>query len=379
MNKNEIEIKMSENRQALNTELSEEKRNEILKNQSELEVLYRAELSKVETEKVDAPAELEQRASLQNYIRGERLSGVEKELNEELKLAENMIPLSILEQRADVATDVPVGRGPKTQAPIVGRIFKRADASFLGVNMPSVPPGQPSYPVLTAGVSGGIAASGTEIDAEQAALTTTSIEPKRLSTRYLISRESLMRTSGLESSLRNDMRMALNKLLDDQIILGNGTAPNFSGIAGASNFYGSDPSDVDDLGSTINKFLNLVDGESSYEASDISCLISPSLYKFLNSKMTSATGDRSWYNLLQTAGVSLRVSSRVPAVASNIASFLSNDRMKTIAYAPVWSAAELINDPYTNASSGQIALTLVLFSGFSVVRTGFAGSKLKLA
>ena len=149
--------------------MSDADRKVVLKEQNELEISYRAALDAKETREV--PKELHKTASIASYMKraysGGNLNGVERELNQELKLEDSHLPFSMLlpiedklEKRADAATNIGSTAGPTTQQNIIQQIFARSDAAFLGVQFPSVPLGQQTYPVLTAGTAGGIVAEG---------------------------------------------------------------------------------------------------------------------------------------------------------------------------------------------------------------------------
>ena len=72
--------------------------------------------------------------------------GAERELQDFHSLGENQIPLALLETRA--VSPAP-GQVAQNQSEIVPYVFPMGVASFLGVDMPTVPKGDAVYPVLT--------------------------------------------------------------------------------------------------------------------------------------------------------------------------------------------------------------------------------------
>ena len=125
------------------------------------------------------------------------------------------------EQRADAATSAPADVGA-SQAEVLGRVFADTSAAYLGVEMPQVPVGEASYPVLSAGANPSTVASGTVKDAEAATIGATVLSPRRLTARYLFGVEDAVRLRGMEEALRRDLAGALGEAMDDQILNGNG-------------------------------------------------------------------------------------------------------------------------------------------------------------
>ena len=383
----EIQKKLSENRQKLNSELSDVDRKSVLKEQNELEISYRAALDAKETREV--PEELHKTASIASYMKrastGGNLNGVERELNQELKLEDSHLPFSMLlptnsklETRADAATNIGSTAGPTTQQNIIQQIFARSDAAFLGVQFPSVPVGQQSYPVLTAGHTGAILAEGTAVEATAATITSKNITPKRLSARYVISKEDISLVRGLEDSLRSDMRNALNKLLDSQICRGNGTNPNFSGIVSTVTF-GSTPSNKVTFKDFVAGVLRPLDGVTLYEPMEIGLTMTSLFYKWLSSEFVVANNPKTWVDWIKETGIQLRITEKTTAANANKAEILTVEKTeKTKAYAPIWQNLELIADPYSNSAKGQVNLTLVMLAGFEVIRSGYRGEIFKL-
>ena len=233
----------------------------------------------VETEEAKSDIANSERRSLadrvecRNYIhaslKGVRVKGVEAELNKEIGLSdENTMPFEALVPRdddgehrqADVVTPVPAGAVAHPGREILRRVFRRTRASFLGVRMPMVASGEPVFPVMTGGTTAAMKAKGDSQDAAAATFIGKTIAPSRLTARYLWGVEDVARLP-IEDALRADLRAVMSDELDNQLINGNGVAPNIEGVFA----HLTDPADdgaVTKLNEAINKVSASVDGLS---------------------------------------------------------------------------------------------------------------------
>ena len=155
--------------------------------------------------------------------------GAEKELQTELGLSDNQIPLALLEKR-DV-TEAPSSTG-KSQAEILPYVFPDSLSAWLGVPQPTVPVGARSYPVLTSETKPNTPAkeaAGAELEAT---FTATDLSPGRIQAAFYYGREDAATFAGLDSALRDNLSTALMDKLDAQVIaalISGGTAVNKGG------------------------------------------------------------------------------------------------------------------------------------------------------
>ena len=213
-----ISLRMSEIREALNAQANDapvDDREKLLNEYQDSERRYRAELN-IEGLSNGAPEhperrELRSRASVADYlgeaITGQRVNGAAAELRAETMKGsdeagrlpfEALLPLEDgAELRADTATPTPSPIGA-TQQPILGRVFARSAMMYLGVDLVQVPVGDANYSVLTAGVAPEMKALGAVKDAEAASFSISTLEPTRVTARYLVRLEDLDRFSGEE-------------------------------------------------------------------------------------------------------------------------------------------------------------------------------------
>ena len=365
-------------------------------------------LDKAEEAEATAPVELRDRISLGRYMNGiveeTLLDGAERELRQELKLKDNAVPLEALlptpEERADAvspqnaAGNAALGFGTinHTVGPMLNRIFTATDTAFLGVNMPTVPAGERVYPIMTDGTSASMVARGDAApDAGSAKFDVVNATPKRLSGRYVFDLEGVATLGGLlESTLRSDLRMVLGFQMDSQVLLGNGTAPNVSGLlkqiplelSPGETFQSNDPKGVagwQDFRAV--GYLGL-DGKYARTESDMRLLLGQATYELARSSFrNNNAGDAAdAVENMRQLGIRVRNSFLIPAPAvATIPPKSANSSKKVqsglrnaepgAAVAPVWQGITMIRDPYTNASKAQIVITAHMLFDFVMRRT----------
>ena len=327
------------------------------------------------------------RAYLQAAMDGTPLSGAEQEFNAALKVGDAggavQVPWEALlppgwspaqerravEQRADVATVPADAMHTENMQPILARVFQRTTAAFLGVTMPMASVGERRYPVMTGGTAASMEAAGGEVDAAAATYTVTAIEPTRLTARYLFRVEDLAMVSGLEASLRGDLRDVMGDELDRQILTGNGTAPNLAGVFDDDSGLAAPgaPTAEAGVGDYIDVVTNQVDGTNAYSTGDVRLLIGTDTLQHAAKKFITGT-DTSALEYIRRLSGGYRVSARVPAKASKAQEGMAV-RMNGVAVAPMWPTLSLIRDVYSGAAKGEVALTAIALYGFKIVRT----------
>ena len=285
------------------------------------------------------------------------------------------------EMRADSATALAAGAtADGGQAPVLERVFSQSIAARLLVGMPMVTIGSHNFPVMLTGATAAQQAQGGRQDAQQATFTGFTLDPVRLTARYLFAIEDVYKMADFEDVLRRDLAATISDRMDYQIVNGDGNAPNVNGflneLAAPAN-----PGAKTDFTSYAASYTTKVDGLNAYNLSDIRAVIGAKTYEFAET-LTNTQRDMTAqeYMEFRTGGIS--VSNRVPAPSSdiqtNILALTSYPGMNAVA--PIWSSLELIRDPYTNAAEGQIALTAIMLWNFKIVReTGFGLFKTKVA
>ena len=376
--------------------LAKDKLTELQAESVKLEAEVRAALDEPETRRDDGQfVALADRVEARNYISAavedRAVTGPEKELADELKLADrNVMPWAAIEarqeDRQDAPTTVPDTALGQPRMPILARVFHRTDAMFVGAQMPTVPRGLPVYPVMTGGASGGFEAPGAEHDAEEATFVGQNVSPKRATARYVFRAEDAARFDGLESTLRSDLRMVMGNLIDAQAIAGNGQGANLAGFishaaAGAAPEAGA--GGVINLAVIDGAVAGGIDGLYANEPADVRFLLgTQTMRTILAMRPHAAQGgsDATLLSVFRNACGGVRATTRVAAAAANVQSMYRFVPMGLRFVVPVWEGVELIRDPYSGAAKGEVALTVIALYGALMVRNnGVQEIKLRLA
>lgn len=392
------QLRISELREAINSPDTDKSELERLRAESlDTERRYREAIeaeAKAEAESVseDTPegrdlGRLRERSSIVEYLReaveGVPVQGAAKELRQAIG-DEGMgtLPLDLLapaRHRVDSPTtigntDAAVGA---RQMGIFPRIFANSASSFLGVQMPSVGPGDVLYPRLSSGTTADIRLDGVELDGTAAALTTVRLEPVRLTASYLYDTRSALLVDGLEETLRMDLQAVLADKLDDLILNGQSAVSNVSpAVAGITNTVAAPSAQAagDAAVAAIRVGVaRAVDGRYAGTYDQVRVLMGTQTFRALSNQQ-DAVG-----NYLPIAdqilgGAEYMVSAQLPNAPS---SGSLNDNQTNVVYsagspargvyAPVWRAADLIVDPYSNAKAGRVQVTIAMFVAVQIV------------
>ena len=393
----ELTIKLSEARQRLNATI--EKRNglkdgeqpgaEIIaemdaatKAIQPLEVEYRAAITAEgdEDDKARQDPDAEARefdkllrgASIMPFLNealeGKETAGKEHEIRAKLlgdEARAGVVPFEMLlppedtEQRADAATTVAAAvKTQGTQAPVLERVFSRSIAARLLVSMPSVPVGSANYPVMSSGTTAEMKNPGVAQDAAAATFTGFTLDPVRLTARYVFRIEDQYKLRGYESVLRRDLSAVMSDAMDAQIVNGDGTSPDVSGFLKELTAPGVDNA-VTSWGGYFGKFSSLVDGLNAYGLSDVRVIEGKDTFGYVETlfRMYRANDNGPRASAREYVGSrigGMSVSSRIPATATsgtlnkhqvNIAALTSYPGRNAVA--PIWRAFSVIRDPYT--------------------------------
>ena len=237
--------------------------------------------------------------------------------------------------------------------PIVPYLFERSAAASLGIVFASVPMGQVQIPkVGTAPPADTLAKDGTA-PATAAAVTLVNQSPVRIAGSFEVRVEDLAVMPSLEEALSEAMRGSLSNELDSQ---------TFSGAAGELNGLFTQATDVaaasavETMATGIARFAKLVDGRHAYDLSDLRAVIGSKTFA-LYAGIFSASGDVSLFDYLTRMLGSIRVSDRVPAVASTAQKgIVVLSASSTPPKIHVWDSLSLVRDPFSGAGVGKVTL-----------------------
>ena len=236
--------------------------------------------------------------------------------------------------------------------PIVPYLFERSAAATL-IEMPSVPAGQVQIPkVGTAPPSDTLAKDGTA-PATAAAVTLVNQSPVRIAGSFEVRVEDLAVMPTLEAALSEAMQGSLSNELDEQTF--NGAAGELNGLFTQATDVAA-ASAVDTYATGIARFAALVDGRHAYDLSDLRAVIGSKTFA-LYAGIFSGNGDVSLFDYLTRILGSIRVSDRVPAVASTAQKgIVVLSASATPPKIHVWDSLDLVRDPYSGAGVGKVTL-----------------------
>ena len=397
-----LEIEMSEKRQALTAlvaleTLTDEQRGEmdvLTKRIGQVEVERRAALTSEDAERAVAGAafgdneDREYRALVEGASVGEifaatidhrMTTGQAHELQEQLRLGANQVPLAMLRDRRRApeiraVTPAPANVGTQ-QSTIIPGVFPMACASWLGVDMPTVGVGEATYPILTTNATAENLAENTPGTETTGAFSAEVLTPSRIQAEFFYSREDRARLSGMDESLRMNLDMALADGLDKNVIAGT------NGLLGGTNLTAV-------VQGTRNTFalyrgslvFDRVDGKFASTTHDIKIVVGAASYADMASLYRGNSADDSALDSIMRVSGGVKVSAHVPPFASTKQDAIVRRGTLRDMVAPIWEGISLIPDEITKAKNGQIVLTAVMLHAVQIVRSaGFARVETKHA
>ena len=325
--------------------------------------------------------ELRENAEFGRYLeasleRRSILDGAEKELNEALNVPLDRFPLELLADDLETRAAVD-GESACSQQSWIERLFADTAASALGISMPSVGAGVPSYPLLTSNAEP--AQRGRTQDATTATIsaTVTEIKPTRSAVHAEYSVEDDARLPGLSAAIRRDLSAAMVEKIDRTIFLGDsGANENSADITGLitaaiTELTLTQANKV--KGDEILKLLaGLIDGKYAASIADLNIVATVgSNQLWLGTVQNSAASNETVSQFLRGNGVSWRTRGEIEAATANgdYGAFIGLGRgIAGTAVAPVWNSGQMIVDPYSKAKSGEVLLTLNYLWGFQMTR-----------
>ena len=395
-----LQMRLSEIRERLNTmggddetEFRAEEADSMTGEYRELESKYRVALVKEADEIESTPTgdldsegresralelEIEVRHYVESALTDAPLEGREREYNDANKLfgVGTQLPWAALlspEARAEMrAATVAPDTGGTNSRSILGRVFAKSCADYLGVMSPMVPTGSQNFPVLSGGVVPANTAAAGAADETAAILTANVLDPIRLPASYRMQYESIQKLAMMEDSLRLDLAGAIEQSRDAAIIAGNGTAPNVEGFLSELTDP-ANPAAVAGFADYASARASLVDGRYSMSEDDVRLVVGKDTYRHASAIYQTGSGVSALDRL------KARVSAHVTAPAANIQKAIAS-MSQGRAVSPMWPSIGLIRDPYSGASKGEIVLTATALFNFKILdSSGYSLLEFKLA
>ena len=408
-----LQIRQSEIRERLNTlsnpdtKLSDEGKKEIESLRIEmadiepkLRAAITAEQNEVENRNDmttnDPLNDLRKRASISEYMRqavsGNPIEGACKELNDELKITASrgqggglLMPTEQLMMRADApnTTTTAADADATNRRPIFNRLFANSVLEAMGVRLDSVPVGLQEYPIITGATTPAMKAENAAADDTVAATwASETLKPKRLTAQYEFTAEAIATIPNLEAALSNDLNMSMSSQMSKEVLTGDGTGANVRGFDTSITFP-SDPTAKITFANAIEFGLNAIDGLHASSEADVSVVLGPNTYRTIAPLLQTNTTENA-FDVLRKRGTTIITSAHVAAPVSNIQKGYihgGRDMSRGDSIGAVWSAMELIRDPYTQADKGITLITAVmLWDVYTGYRSdAYKGLKAKLA
>ena len=289
---------------------------------------------------------------------GREVSGAAREYADACGVAPlNRLPMLIFPDGQPETRAITPGPAVKgALQPIVPYLFERSAAASLGIMMPSVPSGQVQIPkVGTAPPSDTLAKDGTA-PATAAAVTLVNQSPVRIAGSFEVRVEDLAVMPTLEAALSEAMQGSLSNELDEQ---------TFNGASGELNGLFTQATDataataVETFSTGIARFAALVDGRHAYTLGDLRAVIGSATFALYAGLFANANkGDVSLFDYLTQMLGSIRVSDRVPSVASTAQkAIVVLSASSTPPKIHVWDAMQIVRDPFSGAGVGKVTIT----------------------
>ena len=332
--------------------------------------------------------ELRSRASVGRFLLGAgNTTGAEAELQAELGLAQNQIPLEMWQPPAETRatekreiTPAPSDSGVNLDA-LRPFVFAPSIVDKLMVEMPMVESGTYATGTISAAATAGAVEKGGTGDTgdvpETAAVwTSQTTTPHRVGASLLLAAEDIavVGVSNFESILRQHISLVLSDELDNQLLNGAGADNDLEGIIhrlGSLPSVGSAVASFDDF---VGSFASGIDGLWASMMSEVAIVCGVDTYRiaattFRDTPNDGGDGTTAFADYAMGRYAGFWTNKRMPAAASNVQTGVlcrkGRSTMPTptrLAVAPHWGYIS-IDDIYTGARKGQRRYVLSVLVG----------------
>ena len=350
---------------------------------------YQAAITSEDSERREAGADLETRSGSEwdslldqfevrsvfaNLGGGENspLSGPTKEVVDEMRsngsYSGTPVPWEALEQRA--ATTSGTVPDPVSTQSIIDALFPGSVAAQMGARMVDIGSGANEYPVNVnkidvawASTEGGDVASSTEYKTENRVLR----PDNTLGATVSITRKAQLQSAGIEEAIRRNARSAMQAEMDKAVFQGTGSNGQPLGVITGATTYGIETTPVDAAASyaayraAAVEFM-LANGATS--VSDIRALIRPEIMDSMDGQIFDAGSGLTEFDRLMAKLGAVVLSHNALAEPTGTTP-ASNSLLTTKAggVEPIfigrWGGIDVIRDPYSDAQSGGLRVTML--------------------
>lgn len=295
--------------------------------------------------------------------------GAEAELQSDLGLNANQIPLELLRVETRAVSPAPGSVGASEQ-PVVMPVFATGDAAFMGAAMPTVPSGDAVFPVLTSRPTvGGPHKDSAAVAETTGAFSAEALAPERVQASFFYRRTDASRFRGMSPALRQALSEALSEKLDAQFIAQIVTDVGRTAAAAAAETF-----------ATYQKRLiyDRIDGRFATGEMDMRYVLGSATLGNMAPLYKSGESPENFPAFLRRMTGGYRVSPHVAGVNATKQDVIARRGMRRDAVIPTWEGVTLIPDEVTKASKGEIVITAVLLAAWRIIRTaGFARLSVK--
>lgn len=300
---------------------------------------------------------------LDQAIFDRRIGGATAELQDELSLPANSVPLELF-----AASSVTSAGDSQIQEATVRQVFPSAISTGLGVDRRSVGVGIANLPVVVSPTDGPTATSSV---GTAATATTTTIEARQFAPSPLlltatIGKEEIATFRGIEDQVAGVLRQAITSGLDYQAL--------YAGTADGILNHGTAPAASTTV-ATYASFLAAVyaalDGRYASGLMDLHTLLGPATARLAAASYRGTTSDNetAWDALMsRTGGVMTSALVADPSSDDQAAVTFRGGPGMPGAAQRTWGGAEIIRDNLTLASSAQCVVTVILLQATKIIR-----------
>lgn len=328
-------------------------------------------------------AAMRSRTSIGRYleaaIEGKRATGAEEEFRAEVGGREGHIPYDAFGPdrqyvNVDTATAAPGTIGVNMGA-LVPSVFAQSAAAFAGVEMPRVPDGQYSVPRVDSPATAAAKTKGTKQDSSAVTFTIGSAKPKRITGRLTLRLEDLAEAgiANFDSAVGEHLRGVLVDTLDVQVLRGSNASGQLNGLARQVT-ADMDPSTKQTFALATADLAGYLDGKFAGRFGDLRVMHNSTANAYLATLFATNDDSVGFVEWAARQGATQVTNSNMSAVDSTInkslvvrAGQLNSGVMGSLAVAPIWRDIA-IEDPYSDAGSGLIHVTVVILAGDVIIR-----------
>ena len=306
------------------------------------------------------------------------MAGPELEYNQHLGIKDGYFPMEMLARGAPELRAARDGDSQANQGTWLDRVFYDSAATRVGISFRTVAPGVASYPITVSG-GGGVQRARTQAVAESTyTIAVTEMKPTRHAVHGIYSIEDDMRLPGMADAIERDMRAGLVDSIDLACFKGDagatGTDADIVGMQTAGISEGTLTQSAKIMADdTLAYFLAYVDGRYAASMGDLNIVASVGANVLWYSTIHAATVDNQTVaQFLMASGVNWTARGDIDTATDNgdFGAYIGLGRGQDGAgIAAVWDSGQLIRDPYSNADTGEVKLTLNYLWNLAFPRT----------